>query len=132
MSQVYQPVMLMQLLHNGGTATVRQIAQSILNKDPTQIEYFSEVVKNMVGKVLTNNRGITVKTGDTYKLIGCDALSAQETASLIALCQIKIDEFEGKRGDAAWEHRRRGHRPVSGSVRFQVLKRAMGLLQRRS
>lgn len=126
MSQVYQPVMLIQLLQNSGTATVKQIAQSILDKDPTQIEYFSEVVKKMVGKVLTKNRGITVKTGDTYKLIGCDSLSAKETASLIALCQMKIEEFEKKRGDAAWEHRRRGHRPVSGSVRFEVLKRAKG------
>lgn len=126
MSQVYQPVMLIQLLQNSGTATVRQIAQSILNKDPTQIEYFSQIVKNMVGKVLTKNRGITEKAGDTYRLIGCDALSAQETASLIALCQIKIKEFEKKRGDAAWEHRRRGHRPVSGSVQYEVFKRAKG------
>ena len=59
MSQVYQPVMLMELLKNKGDASVTQIAQAILDKDPTQIEYFSEIVKNMVGKVLTKNRGIT-------------------------------------------------------------------------
>ena len=41
MSQVYQPVMLRELLKNGGEATVTQIAQAILNKDPTQIEYFT-------------------------------------------------------------------------------------------
>ena len=63
MSQVYQPVMLMQLLKNNGEATVQQIAQAILDKDPTQIEYFSEIVKNMVGRVLTKNRGITEKDG---------------------------------------------------------------------
>ena len=38
MSQVYQPVMLIQLLKNNGEATVQQIAQAILDKDPTQIE----------------------------------------------------------------------------------------------
>lgn len=53
MAQVYQPVMLMELLRNGGKASISQIAQAILDKDPTQIEYFSEIVKNMVGRVLT-------------------------------------------------------------------------------
>ena len=39
-----------------GEATVQQIAQAILDKDPTQIEYSSEIVENVVGKVLTKNR----------------------------------------------------------------------------
>ncbi len=58
MSQVYQPVMLLELLSNSGNALTQDIAQAILNKDPTQVEYFSSVVKNMVGRVLTKNRGI--------------------------------------------------------------------------
>jgi len=50
--------MLIELLKNGSEATVTQIAQAILDKDPTQIEYFTEIVKNMVGRVLTKNCGI--------------------------------------------------------------------------
>jgi diadenosine tetraphosphate (Ap4A) HIT family hydrolase/5-methylcytosine-specific restriction endonuclease McrA len=124
MSQVYQPVMLMELLKRNGQASVHQIAQAILDKDPTQIEYFSEIVKNMVGRVLTKNRGITEKTGDNYRLIGSEHLTSEQTAELIRLCKQKIDEFEAKRGDAVWEHRKRGHRPISGSVRYEVLSRA--------
>lgn len=124
MSQVYQPVMLMELLKRNGQASVHQIAQAILDKDPTQIEYFSEIVKNMVGRVLTKNRGITEKTGDNYRLIGSEHLTSEQTAELKNLCQQKIDEFEAKRGDAVWEHRKRGHRPISGSVRYEVLSRA--------
>jgi ATP adenylyltransferase len=124
MSQIYQPVMLIELLKSNGTASVKQIAQSILNKDPTQIEYFSEVVKNMVGRVLTKNRGITEKTGDQYHLIGSSELTSDQINELIALCQTKIDEFEAKRGASVWEHRRRGHRPISGSIRYEVLSRA--------
>jgi diadenosine tetraphosphate (Ap4A) HIT family hydrolase/5-methylcytosine-specific restriction endonuclease McrA len=124
MSQVYQPVMLMELLKRNGQASVNQIAQAILDKDPTQIEYFSEIVKNMVGRVLTKNRGITEKTGDNYRLIGLERLTSEQTAELISLCKQKIDEFEEKRGDAVWEHRKRGHRPISGSVRYEVLSRA--------
>ena len=51
MAQVYQPVMLIELLENNGEATVQQIAQAILDKDPTQIEYFSEIAKNVVAKL---------------------------------------------------------------------------------
>ena len=51
MSQVYQPVMLLKLLKSNGQASVAQVAQAILDKDPTQIEYYSSVVKNMVGRV---------------------------------------------------------------------------------
>jgi ATP adenylyltransferase len=124
MSQVYQPVMLMELLKNNGQASVTQIAQAILDKDPTQIEYFTEIVKNMVGKVLTKNRGITEKSGNTYSLIGASELTNEQVEELIELCQSKISEFEAKRGDAVWSHRRRGHRPISGSVRYEVLSRA--------
>jgi len=58
MSHIYQPVMLIELLCRGGTASVDQIAKAILERDPTQKVYYAEIVKNMVGKVLTKNRGI--------------------------------------------------------------------------
>ncbi len=127
MSQIYQPLMLIQLLKNmDGTASVKDIAQAILNKDPTQVEYFSQVVKNMVGKVLTKNHEIATKDKDVYSLIGSDELSNSEVEVLIKLCEQKIAGFEAKRGDAAWNHRKRGHRPISGSIRFQVLAAAKG------
>ncbi len=91
MSQVYQPVMLIEILRNNGQASVKQIAQAILDRDPTQIEYFSEIVKNMVGRVLTKSRGITEKHGDTYRLIGADELTAEEVQSLVDLCRQKIE-----------------------------------------
>lgn len=124
MSQVYQPVMLIELLKSNGRAKVQKIAQAILDRDPTQIEYFSEIVKNMVGRVLTKNRGITEKNGDTYTLIGSDELSQEQIDSLIFLCEKRIREFESLRGDTVWSHRKRGHRPVPGSVRYEVLSRA--------
>ena len=65
MSHIYQPVMLIEILKKGGYASAKQIAKAILNHDPTQVDYYQEVVKNMVGKVLTSNHGITSKTGDT-------------------------------------------------------------------
>lgn len=124
MSQVYQPVMLRVLLGQGGTASTQEIAKAILDKDPTQIEYFTQVVKNMVGRVLTKGRDIAEKHGNSYILKGAENLTPDQVIELMVLCQQRISEFEEKRGEAIWEHRRRGYRPISGSIRYEVLKRA--------
>jgi ATP adenylyltransferase len=124
MQQIYQPVMLIELLKRNGTATVDQIAQAILNRDPTQIEYYSEIVKNMVGRVLTKNRGITEKQNKQYHLIDSQMLSPEQIEQLILLCNQKIEEYESKSDGAHWEHRRRTRDPVTGTVRYEVLKRA--------
>ncbi len=123
-SHIYQPVMLIELLQNEGKRTVTDIAKAFVNRDPTQVEYYANIVKNMVGKVLTKNRGITYKDGNTYHLSGIQELDSQQRDELIELCQTRLDEYESKRGKAMWEHRRRGYRPISGSIRFKVLKRA--------
>ena len=124
MQHIYQPVMLIELLCNGGTASVDQIAQAILERDPTQKVYYAEIVKNMVGKVLTKNRGITEKWNNQYHLIGSHNFSETQIEQLIQLCQNRIDEYEAKRQGAHWDHRSRTREPVSGSVRYEVLKRA--------
>ena len=123
-NHVYQPVMLIELLKNNGKRTVTDIAKAFVNRDPTQVEYYSNIVKNMVGKVLTKNRGITYKDGETYHLSGIHDLSADQRHELIQLCQQRLEGYEAKRGEAMWEHRKRGHRPISGSIRYEVLKRA--------
>ena len=47
MYHAYQPVMIRELLQHCGSASVTQIAQAILDRDPTQIEYFSEAVETI-------------------------------------------------------------------------------------
>jgi ATP adenylyltransferase len=123
-SHIYQPVMIKELLEKGGSSKVENIAQAILAHDPTQIEYYSQVVKNMPGPVLTKNRGITTKEGDTYSLIGASELSEDQRRELMGICDQSIASYLEARGEAIWNHRRRGHRPISGSIRYQVLVRA--------
>jgi ATP adenylyltransferase len=53
MSHIYQPVMLMELLQRKGRASVRDIAKALLIRDASQIEYYEQITKNMVGRVLT-------------------------------------------------------------------------------
>jgi ATP adenylyltransferase len=58
MSHIYQPLMLMELLGRRSPASAEDIARRILGEDNSQIEYYTERVKRMVGRVLSGN-GIT-------------------------------------------------------------------------
>lgn len=124
MSHVYQPAMLLELLSSNGKASVNQIARALLSHDASQIEYYEQITKNMVGKVLTKNRQVTQRDTDGFRLRDFEALSPEEVSTLIALCQGKIEEYVGKRGDAIWAHRRKSSGYVPGTARYEILKRA--------
>lgn len=126
MSHIYQPVMLLELLKQDGSATATQVARALLSHDASQVEYYEQITKNMVGRVLTKNRGITGKQGQTYSLKGFDHLSADEVKMLAALCEEKVEGYITRRGKAIWEHRRKSAGYVPGTARYEVLKRAKG------
>lgn len=123
MSHVYQPVMIMKLLSNQGKAKADEIALDLVQNDLSQVEYYTERVNQMVGKVLRNNQ-IVAKEGGEYQLIGFEELSGDEREKLIELCAIKITEYKEKRGMMIWDHRRKNRSPIDGSIRYQVLNRA--------
>ena len=124
MSHVYQPVMLLELLRHRGIASRTEIAKALLLRDTSQVEYYEEITRDMVGKVLTQNHGITNREGEQYRLVGFDKLSVAEIANLEALCINKIEEYVERRGDRIWAHRTTASGYVSGTVRYEVLKRA--------
>ena len=124
MSHIYQPVMIKALLRHGGKGDTQLIAKHLLAWDESQKEYYEQVTRNMVGKVLTKNRGITDKEGDTYILRDFDSLSKEHIKELEQICDAKIDEYIEKRGKKIWSHRQFSNDAISGSVRYEVLKRA--------
>ena len=68
MQHIYQPVMLIELLKNGGQASEQHIAHTFLSQDPTQQKNYEDKVRNMVGKVLSKN-GITEREKPTHQLL---------------------------------------------------------------
>lgn len=124
MSHIYQPVMLIQLLENEGRATVTEIATAILHHDPSQIEYYENIIKRMPGRVLSRNRKITERTGNTHSLIGYEDLSESEVDKLIEICHGKISAYLQSNEEWRWSHRRTSSGHISGSKRYQVLKNA--------
>ena len=127
MSHIYQPVMLKVLLENSGEASVDQIASALLTYDQSQVEYYGKRTKQMVGKVLTKNGVVEpIRSGRATKgyRLNSEALTEAQRASLIAECDKSISDYLDKRGDRIWQHRASESGYVSGSTRYNVLKRA--------
>ena len=114
-------------MENNGEASIEQIASALLSYDQSQVEYYGLRTKQMVGKVLTNNGVVEpVKSGRSttgFKL-NTEAMSEAHRASLVALCDDNIEDYLNKRGDALWKHRASDSGYISGSTRYNVLKRA--------
>jgi ATP adenylyltransferase len=129
MSHIYQPAMLIELLGNNGSSTVTGIAKALLEHDQSQVEYYEKITKNMVGRVLTDSNCITrkLKKGNRirgYEIPDFDQLTHSEARALIALCESKIVDYVANRGNRIWAHRRKSSGYLSGTLRYEVLKRA--------
>jgi len=116
---------LMELLKHKGEASEEQIAKAILDFDPVQKKYYEDKVRNMVGKVLKKN-GITERQKSTHSLLGYEELTSEQVQELIELLDNKLSEEVNARGDEFWKHRATDREEISGSVRYEVLKRAKG------
>lgn len=123
MAHIYQPIMLMTLLQKNGSASITDIAKAILSKDQSQIEYYEKITRDMVGKILRSH-GIVEKDGRSFRLVGYEDLAPAEMVQLIALCQQKLDEYLDARGQQVWQHRRQSAGYISGTLRYDVLKRS--------
>ena len=123
MSHIYQPVMLLSLLEGRGWSHQEDIAASILKCDPVQLEYYTKRTVEMVGTVL-RNKGLVEYEGKVFKLAGFDELSPLEVERLKLACRERLIRFIEERGDTVWSHRRKSDGYISGTVRYEVLKRA--------
>lgn len=81
------------------------------------------ITNNMVGRVLRKH-GIVVKDGASYALVGFDALMPAQVEQLVALCKQRLDGYLEARGERAFAHRDPALGYISGTLRYEVLKRA--------
>ena len=125
MSHIYQPVMLVELLENGGRLKDSEIAKALLARDESQIGYYTTITNNMVGTVL-RNRGVVERNRKTreFSLIDYESLSIKDVAILKEKCLKRLEEYLDKRGRKIFDHRRMSAGYISGTLRYEVLKRA--------
>ncbi len=125
LSHVYQPVMLMELLRHGGQCKERSLAKALLAYDESQIEYYTHITNTMVGRVLRKHQYVDRDNQDKlYSLVSYDSLTPAQVDELINLCMARLESFLEARGKAIFNHRRKSSGYISGSIKYEVLKRA--------
>lgn len=126
MSHVYQPLMIRTILAGGGAATLRQLAAAFLAADLSQLEYYEQITKGYPTQTLRRH-GIIEQERNIYRLFPeARSINEWERASLVAVCDAKIADYVAQRQDSIWRHRSQNFDPIPGTLRYQVLKRAMG------
>ena len=123
MQHIYQPVMLIKLLENGGKASVRELAKEFLIRDESQLDYYSHITKVMPTAVLRRH-GIVDKQRQIISLLGYENLSAEEIQNLISACEIRLNEYLNEHGRKPFEHRKKSSGYISGTSRYEILKKA--------
>ena len=103
LSHLYQPVLIKELIENGGKATIRQLAIAFLKNDESQIQYYEKRIREMPVKILSKH-GIVNCIDDLIE-INVGNLSYEEKAEIKKLCEDKIHEFVAQRGVAIWYNR---------------------------
>ena len=78
----------------------------------------------MPGKVLAKH-GIVERLGDEYRLtVDPSLLSLNQREELVRLCDEMVRAYMEKRGAAVYDHRRAALGYLSGSLRYEILRRA--------
>lgn len=125
LSHLYQPLLIKDLVENGGKATIRQLAISFLKNDESQIRYFEKRIKDMPIKILSKH-GVIERRDDLIEL-KTGKLSFQENAEIKKLCEEKIHDFVSQKGLGIWDYRFLDSEYVPDSLRYRVLKEAKGI-----
>jgi ATP adenylyltransferase len=124
MSHLYQPLMLRTLIEKGGFATLRDIASCFLAHDESQIEYYVEITKRVPGPVLTRHQ-LVRRDGTGYRMIpDLQELTSDERNELLRLCEEAVANYSVRRGRKLYDHRRMAVGDISGTARYEVLRRA--------
>jgi diadenosine tetraphosphate (Ap4A) HIT family hydrolase len=124
MAHIYQPLMLKVLIQGSGRASIRDIASAFLAHDESQIDYYAEITKRMPGRVLASH-GLVQREGDGFRLLAdVEALSLEQREALVRLCDDALADYRERRGERIYNHRRAALGDISGTDRYEVLKKA--------
>ncbi len=124
MSHIYQPLLIRALVDSGGAATLRQLAQSFLLQDESQLLFYEKRIKEMPLKILRKH-GVVDYKGDLVSLTAGE-LDLQQRAAVKMLCETRLQEFVKKRGFKIWDYRLLELDPVPDDLRYRVLKESGG------
>jgi len=123
MTNVYQPVVIRELLLHEGWRTKQQLGAALALYDPAVQEYYARILMRWPKATLTKHGIITyLRNGSVFKLL-CYPEEAVVREKAVQICDQKIEDwfYQKKSKERAPE--------ADASVRYQVLKEARGKCQ---
>ena len=123
MTDVYQPVVIKELLLHGGKRSKAELAAALAAYDLSVQEYYERIVMRWPKITLTKHRIIDYeRRGSMFRLLPYPT-NADTRHEAVRVCEEKISEWLKKR-------KLRERAPdAGGSVRYEVLKEARGKCQ---
>ena len=118
MTEVYQPVIIKELLLNNGECSKTDLAVALTRYDLSILEYYRKIVMRWPKDTLTKHRIISYqRKGEVFKL-NSKLVDLRNTSYEVKLCEDNISEWIARK-------KNREHSPqAKGTLRYKVLKRA--------
>lgn len=124
MQHIYLPLLIGKLVDQDGAATLRQLAESVLLHDESQVMYYEKRLKDMPLRVLKKH-GIITHENNLVSL-STNKLTFEQKSQLRMLCEKALREFIVKKGLGIWDYRMLDTDPIPDSLRYRVLKESEG------
>ncbi len=120
MTEIYQPVIIKELLRNGGECTKTDLAVELSRYDLSILDYYKKIVMRWPKDTLTKHNIVTYqRKGEVFRL-NEGWVDLNQPGEEIATCEEKIN---------GWIERKKNLErspQASQSVRYEILKRAKG------
>ena len=121
MTEIYQPVIIKELLLNSGQCTQGHLAKALAQHDEAVHEYYKHIVMRWPKQTLERKHGIVryERKGKQF-FLNCSIRDVENVKEIIAICNTKIKEWRQSRNN---RDRTLGAR---SSVRYRVLAQSKG------
>jgi len=120
MTDVYQPVIIRELILNDGECTRDELALTLFSHDEFMLKKFRRTVMRWPKETLTKHEVIGYQRKVSMFNLQCDPLTEEEKANLVGICDSKIKEFSSRQKKVGSSH------AGWGLKRYKAIKQAKG------
>jgi len=123
MTEVYQPVIIKELLENHGKCTKQHLALVLAKYDLSVVDYYQKILMRWPKETLTKHNIIIYDKKEKLFVLNPEISNIDDARTEIKICDQKIAEWLEKRGKTDQSPQ------VNESLRYAILKMAKGKCQ---
>jgi len=120
MTEVYQPVIIKELLNNNGQCTKTDLAVALTRYDLSILDYYKKIVMRWPKETLTKHNVIKYNKDNELFTLTPSLIDLSNSSKEVEICEEKIATWFDKKKNIERSPQ------ASKSVRYEILKRANG------